>query len=45
MTQGNLFVCVLLKPFLNLLRRIGQAFVAAPEEDRYDHLNINISTR
>ena len=45
MKQGNLFVYVLLKPFLNLLRRIGQAFVAAPEEDRYDHLNINISTR
>lgn len=45
MKQGSLFVCVLLRPFLNLLRRIGQAFVAAPEEDRYDHLNINISTR
>jgi hypothetical protein len=45
MKQGSLIVCVLLKPFLYLLRRIGQAFVATPEEDRYDHLNINISTR
>lgn len=45
MKQDHLFVYALIKPFLNLLRLIGQTFVAAQEEDRYDHLNITISTR
>ena len=45
MKLGTIFVCVFLKPFLNLLRRIGQPFAATREEDRYDHLNITISTR
>jgi hypothetical protein len=45
MKQDKIFVCVFLKPFLNLVRRIGQAFTATKEDDRYDHLNITITTR
>ena len=42
MNTESKFVCLLLKPFLGLLRLFVQTFAARPEEDTLDHMNITI---